>query len=172
VTVQLTGLRPNTTYHHRVVATSGDGSATGVDRTFATAGAPSLTALKLSPAKFAAARSDASIAARVHVGTTVSYSESGAAATKFVVSRRLSGVRVKGRCVAPPRHRRGHGRPCRSLKRVGAFTHTDLAGRNHFKFTGRVGRHRLRPGRYRLAATPRANGLTGKTVVRSFRVVR
>src|SRR5215218_2923663 len=38
----VTGLSPGTTYHFRLVATSGDGAAEGADRTFSTAPAPRL----------------------------------------------------------------------------------------------------------------------------------
>ena len=41
----------------------------------------------------------------------------------------------------------------------GSFKHTDGAGANSLRFTGRVGGRRLRPGRYRLVA--RATDLAG-----------
>src|SRR5690348_1520944 len=40
VSVDLTGLRPGTTYHYRVIATNASGTTVGDDRTFATQGAP------------------------------------------------------------------------------------------------------------------------------------
>lgn len=40
VSAHLTGLRPGTTYHYRVVATSSAGTSTGADRTFTTAKPP------------------------------------------------------------------------------------------------------------------------------------
>jgi hypothetical protein len=172
VTAALTGLTPGTTYHYRVVATSADGTTDGADRTFtAAAVAPVLRVLKLSPATFAAAASGASIARRASVGTAISYDLSSAANTTLTVSRTLSGVRVRGRCVAPPRHGHVHGRACKRLQKVGSFTHAGVAGRNEFKFSGRVSGRRLRPGGYQLAATPRANGLVGKTATASFRIV-
>ena len=163
ITAGLTGLTPGTTYHYRVVATSGDGTTNGADRTFtAAAVAPVLRSLKLSPASFVAAASGASIARRAAVGTTVSYILSFAARTTFTVSRTPAGVRIRGRCVAPPRHGHAHGRACKRLQKVGTFTHADVAGHNRFKFSGRVSGRRLRPGRYQLAATPRAGGLAGR----------
>src|SRR5262249_8750145 len=52
VTAQLTGLRPTTTYHVRVVATTDDGTTAGADLTFTTAGpsdpAPVISGLRLS----------------------------------------------------------------------------------------------------------------------------
>jgi hypothetical protein len=50
--------------------------------------------------------------------------------------------------------------------------HSDAAGKNSFHFSGRLGRHTLLPGRYRLDATPRADGKTGKTVSAAFRILR
>jgi hypothetical protein len=58
-----------------------------------------------------------------------------------------------------------------AVQKVGTLTHAGGAGRNKFKFSGRVSGRRLRPGRYQLAATPRASGLTGKPATASFRVV-
>ena len=47
-----------------------------------------------------------------------------------------------------------------------------LPRRNRFMFSGRVGGRRLRPGRYRLVATPRVNALVGKAVRARFRIAR
>jgi SAM-dependent methyltransferase len=43
---------------------------------------------------------------------------------------------------------------------------------NTFRSTGRIGGQRIKPGRYELVATPRANGQTGHAVRARFRVVR
>ena len=53
----------------------------------------------------------------------------------------------------------------------GSFTRAGLAGTNTFRFTGRLNGKRLRPGRYRLVATPTANGKTGRAASASFRIV-
>jgi hypothetical protein len=55
---------------------------------------------------------------------------------------------------------------------LGGFSHTDTAGPNSFHFTGHVNERKLKPGRYRLDATPRAHRSTGATVSTNFRVVR
>ena len=89
------------------------------------------------------------------------------------MQRPQAGVRHGKRCVKrPTRARPGHARPCIRYTRVGSFSHRDLAGRNSFHFTARVGGRKLKPGRYRLAATPRANGTTGRSVNASFRIIR
>jgi hypothetical protein len=150
VEADLTGLTPGKTYHYRVVATSADGATNGADRTFTTTAAPALTSLKLRPKRFAPALSGASIARTRKVGTTVSYSDSQAATTTFTVFRVLGRKRVKS---------------------IGSFTHSDAAGPNRFTFTGRVAGRALRPGRYRLAATPHAGGVEGATKTVAFTVV-
>jgi len=45
------------------------------------------------------------------------------------------------------------------------------AGRNRVGLSARIGRHRLGPGKYRLAVTPELKGNFGTTVDASFKVV-
>jgi hypothetical protein len=59
-----------------------------------------------------------------------------------------------------------------SNSETGSFSHVDRSGANRIRFTGRVNRKALRPGRYRLSARPRFAGTKGKTAVASFRVIR
>jgi hypothetical protein len=132
---------------------------------------PTLGPLALSPTTFHAATSGASIAKRKQTGTSVSYSDSGAATTTFTVLSFQRGVRKGGHCVAPPKH--GHGGPsCLRLVQVGRFTHLDKAGRDSFHFTGRAGGKTLGPGLYVLEATPRLNGLSGATRTTRFTIAR
>ncbi len=49
---------------------------------------------------------------------------------------------------------------------------TGIAGKNSFRFTGRLNGRKLKPGRYRLLATPTAGGLKGKASSTGFRIVR
>jgi hypothetical protein len=83
------------------------------------------------------------------LGTTISYSDSQAATSTFVV------VQVQ---------------PKFSMT-VGTFRHGDLVGHNSFHFDGSVGGRLLTGGDYRLEATPRAHGKTGRTVSATFRVL-
>jgi hypothetical protein len=133
--------------------------------------APALGALTLSPATFHAAKSGASIAKRQPPGTSLSYNDSDVATTTFTVLRSQRGVRKSGRCVAPPKHGRG-GRPCKRFVKVGVFTHTDKAGRNGFRFTGRINGSALKPGSYELEATPRLAGLSGTARTARFTITR
>ena len=175
VSAVLTGLSPNTTYHVRVVAASSDGATTGRDAVFKTRALPPpvLRSLRLARSAFSAATRGAAIARKRHTGTTVSYTDSQAAKTKFTVLRAQAGIKQGKRCVKPTkRNRRGHPRRCTRYTSVGSFSHSDRAGRNSFHFTARVGGRKLRSARYRLAAKPRAHGASGRTVTISFRIIR
>jgi hypothetical protein len=150
-----------------VIASSSDGTGFGVDRTFTATSAPRLGAPKLSPASFRAAGK------HVHgtTGTTVAYSDTRPSRTTFTVLRAEAGVQRNGRCVTPPRHGGAKpGRACTRYVAVGSFTHLDLAGRNHFHFSGQVARRRLNPGAYRLQATPRVSRVNGKTGSAAFSI--
>jgi hypothetical protein len=177
VAAGLTGLRPGTRYHYQVVATSSDGSAHSADATFTTSAAtPRVTHLKLSPATFAVARSGASVAAPERspgrTGATITYTDSAAARTTFTVLHAVPGVRSGRRCVAPPKHGTGRGtlHACTRSVATGHFTRADVAGANRFRFTGRVRRQALRPGRYTLSAVPKAGGLSGRPATARFRI--
>jgi CSLREA domain-containing protein len=145
LSTQLLDLKPGTTYHYRVVATSIDGTATGSDRTFQTpAFQPNITVLisglKVKPKRVHRKR-----------GARVRYTDLAASTVHFVLSRCTRAVR-------------GH---CKRYRRVRAFSRHDAAGPNHFRL--RVGH--LKRGRYLLAATPTLNGATGATAKATFRIV-
>ncbi len=148
--------------------------AGGVGGATVTVIAPALSHLVLSPSKFAAAAHGASTAAvkrtKPKPGGALTYTASRSESTTFVVLSPQAGVLSGKSCLKPSRSR--HGRRCTRDVAVGSFTHTDVAGRNSFRFTGVVGGHGLPLGSYLLAATPRAQGLVGRTVTVSFKVVR
>ncbi len=166
---QLSGLRPGTLYHFRLVATSSDGTGASGDATFTTPAAPPppsaphLTGVRLAPSAFLAAP-----AGRRATGTTVSYTDSLAAQTTVVIFRAVTGIRHGRQCVKPTRG--AHGKPCTRLQRVGSVRHADRAGGNRWHFTGRLGPGKLAPGSYRAQLTPRSGGRTGTTITISFRI--
>jgi hypothetical protein len=129
--------------------------------------------LSLNPFSFVAAPSgpSARFAQRPRFGTIVSYSDSQAATTTFTVQRPLPG-RLRGNaCVKPNKSNRGH-RPCTRFMAVGSFTHADVAGANRFRFTGRVGGRKLRPGSYRLRAVARNAAGVGPPAFKPFHITR
>ncbi len=126
----------------------------------------------LSPKTFAPLTHGASIAKAAH-GTTVTYTDTQAATTTFSVRRVAgTGVLVHGRCVAPPRGRSVHGKRCTRFSTLGSFSHSDAAGANRFRFTGRVRGHPLKPGSYQLVSAPtNTAGKTGAAHTSAFRIV-
>jgi uncharacterized repeat protein (TIGR01451 family) len=123
---------------------------------------PSITALTITPKRFKAP-SPAAGAARRARGATVSYSDSMAGGTRFTVDHAVAGRMSGGKCGAASAHNR-HSRRCtRFLPMPGSFTHTDVAGHDSLRFTGRIGTRTLARGNYRLDATPTAGGQTGPT---------
>jgi CSLREA domain-containing protein len=145
VTRKLTGLRPGTTYHYRVIVVAPDGTAKGQDRTFKTKTRPALTKLSVKPVAFRASGP----------GATLSYSDSDPGTTTFTVLR----------CATPL----SHG-ACARFVKVAAFTHRDHAGRNKLRLRARIGSRTLSAGIYRLSAAPRAARKTGKTVSAKFQI--
>jgi len=103
-------------------------------------------------------------------GSRVSYTLAEDATVTFTVERAANGRRKGKKCVA----KRKKGKPCTIYKRVkGSFTQSGKKGSNRFKFSGRVGGKKLRPGRYRLVAVATDTaGNRGKAVRSKFRIRR
>jgi hypothetical protein len=99
-------------------------------------------------------------AARRRAGARISYALDENATVTFTVKRIIQRV-VRGR------KRTGY-RPVR-----GSLVDAGEVGGNSFRFTGRVGGRRLKPGLYRLIALPvDAAGNSGNAVYIRFRIVR
>jgi hypothetical protein len=146
------------------VASTADGTRHSTDRTFTTSALPSTTkprirSLRVNPRAFRAAGAHQG---RHKTGTTITYQDSRRAITTLIIWRCLSRAQPTS------------GEPssaCTRFRRAGKFTHNDRAGPNRFHFDGRIRRRTLRPGSYRLDATPRAAGHTGKTVSTMFTIL-
>jgi len=188
VAAAIANLAPSTVYYWQLVANNGSGNAATTVQTFKTAAtitspapAPAISALAVNPRSFRAAASGASIAKRKPrpmPGTVVSYRDSEVATTTFTVTQARPGVKSGKRCVALPRPQRGKptrhpGRPCIRAVSLGSFTHVDVAGANHFRFSGRLHGHALARGAYRLVAVPKnAGGRTGTARSIAFKIIR
>jgi hypothetical protein len=106
-------------------------------------------------------------APKIRVGTTVRYGLTAAATVDFSVERAGKGRKVKGKCRKKSRQNQTR-RKCTLYKPVkGRFSHTGTGGPNRFKFSGRLRRKALTPGRYRLVA--RAGGSVRRA---AFKIVR
>jgi hypothetical protein len=109
-------------------------------------------------------------------GTKVSFKLNEAGTVRFTITQRVKGRQVKHgkRTVcAKPKHNNGKRKRCtRVVTLKGSFSRIGVAGKNSFHFTGRLNGTKLKPGRYRLVATPTAGGKTGKPTSSGFRIVR
>ena len=158
------------------------GSDTVVTATFTslpppTVTLPRITRLSVGPRTLkAAVRGPSTLALkpRSKFGTVVSYSLNQAATVRFSVERLLAGRSTKkggrARCVAPARNNRKDPRCTRIVAVRGSLTVNGDAGKNAFRFTGRLAGKKLAPGPYVLLARPSADGVAGTTVKVGFRV--
>jgi PKD repeat protein len=134
--------------------------------------APALSKVSLSPPTFAVARGSTAVSAKRHRGTSIRFTLSEAAKVVATFERRATGVRSGKRCVAKsPTHRQG--KACTRYVRAGTLTRrSEPAGADAIAFTGRLGKHRLAGGRYRmrLRATDAAGNRSHEKTA-SFRIV-
>jgi CSLREA domain-containing protein len=168
VSAAITGLTPGTTYHVRLVGTNADGAAASADHTVTTASqpgggpgggggdttAPAFLSASMKPKSFAVNRKggrETLVTAKVKRGTTFRYRLSEAARVVFTIQRRK-------------------GKRFVQAKR---FAKQSKAAANSKKFSGRIGKGTLKPGRYRatLVATDAAKNRS-KPKRLTFRIVR
>jgi hypothetical protein len=172
------GVAVGVTYHYRLVASNADGTTFGEDRTFVILdrAAPRFLSASLAPKVFAVNRRGRSetpaTAQRRRRGTKFRFSLSEPARVVFTISRARPGRRVGRRCVKPTRRNRAR-RKCTRYVRVRSFAVQGSAGANTKRFSGKIGRVSLKPGRYRatLVATDAAGNRSAPKQLR-FRVVR
>jgi hypothetical protein len=162
------------TYRVTVKATTArGGSATTYGAVVVTSPPPPrLSALSVAPNAFRAARSGGSTTTSPRLGTKVNYKLTVAASIRFTIQRAADGRRVGGRCQAPARNDRNARHCTRFVTLRGSFTMAGRAGKNNFRFGGRLNRVALAPGNYRLIATPSALGATGIAQMKAFTILR
>jgi hypothetical protein len=180
----IAGLTSATTYHFRAVVSNAAGTVFGADQTFVTATippppplAPVLGSISVNPHNVLPETGRGASLARKRKrprGAAVRYTDSEPVVTTFTVLSRRSGFRTGRSCVAKrPRHHRSKQRRCTRYVKLGSFTHADVAGANHFHFTGRVNGRPLRTGPYRLQAVARnASGQASPSRAVNFQIIR
>ena len=131
-----------------------------------------ITGLSMHPTSFRAAPAGQSAvgAGSSKSGTVLSYRDSHAALTTFEVLNSVPGRRRGKSCVAPVKTH-GRGKPCRRVVSMGYFVHSDVAGGNRFRFTGRVHGRKLAPGDYLLEVVPHNPGGAGPLRAKAFRII-
>lgn len=136
-----------------------------------------LSGLSVSPRRFRAASRGGSVQAarksrRAPIGARVRYTLNIAAKVRFTVQAARPGRKVGSRCRAPSRRNRHKHRCTRYVKVRGSFTLAGHAGVNSFRFRGRLAKRKLKPGTYRLVATPSVGASAGRVVRTTFRIVK
>jgi len=137
---------------------------------------PVLSSASLRPKVFAAARSRSSkpragAKPSSRRGTTVRYRLSEEARVAFRFERKTLGRRVGGRCRRTTDRNRSR-RPCSRYRPAGSFTRESRVGKNRKRFSGRIRRKKLRPGRYRVTLRARdASGNRSRRRRLAFRMV-
>jgi hypothetical protein len=147
--------------------------------------APSLSEAELTRRRFragrlATAQTTAKRRRKVPVGTSIRYTLSEAATVTLRVDRKLPGRRVvrRGRkqrvCVKPTKHNATRkNRRCTLVKGAGTLTRKQSVGPQRVAFSGRIGRRKLKPGKYRLTVGARdAAGNTGPSRALTFTIVK
>lgn len=133
---------------------------------------PMISSARLSHTVFRAGGRGSALARkhRAPLGTTISYRDSEAAITTLTVLKRAIGHTAGHRCIAgrPSKHQKH----CTLLARLGSLLHTDAAGKNQLRFTGRLRGRTLSPAHDALTLAPRAQGQQGPTATLSFQVVK
>jgi hypothetical protein len=136
---------------------------------------PAVNNFSFSPSTFAVTTSPSASAASAGRGTMIRFNLAGAGTmrVRIAIAHRLSGRKLGGRCVAAKARLRR--RPaCTRYRSMGSITRGKLgAGDNSVLFSGRVGGHRLVPGKYRatLVAVGR-HGVRSKHARATFSVIR
>jgi hypothetical protein len=160
IAAHLTGLKPHTKYHYRVLATSSDGTSKSADATLTTKAVPPvIKGLEITPAQFKPGKP----------GATIKYSDSVAAKTTFEILSVEPGVKQAGKCVKPGKSQKG--KACTRLVKIASFVHVDRKGNDSVHVSGVIGNHVLAAGRYDLEATPQLDGATGRTVTVGFKIL-
>ncbi|MFL5847021.1 MAG: TolB family protein [Solirubrobacteraceae bacterium] len=127
--------------------------------------APSVSALKLSPARFR-------VKGRKPHGTRISYALSEPSSAVLTVARLRPGRRAGKHCAAPSKANR-RAKRCTRFIAAGALHQATAAGSQSRRFSGRIGKHALSPGRYRLSVRATdAAGNRSKPRSATFRVLR
>jgi hypothetical protein len=136
---------------------SGAGAQSAVNGTKAPA--LKLQRLRMSPRRFAvstSARQARRQKGRALSGTTITWLLNDRATVRLTVQKVTTGRRVNGRCVAASAGRRG--RACVRTTTVGTLRRSAIKGENTVRFSGRVGKRVLGPGRYRITVRAAASG--------------
>jgi hypothetical protein len=151
---------------------SGHAGSQGSTSTLLNAGALGqiITGIGISPSAFAAAPTGPAFSAAKKYGARISYSLKAPAVVKFTAQRRTPGRKAGKKCVKQNKHNARKHVCTRWVPVSGSFQVIGVRGANSLLFRGRMGGRKLRPGQYRLVATPSVLGKAGTKAYVPFRI--
>ena len=137
---------------------------------------PKLTAVSLKPGKFRVGAKPTAKASKrkrkVPRGTKIRFRLNTRATVRIRIDRKAKGRKLGKKCVRPKANNKRR-KACRRLAFRGKLVRRNLApGKRIVRFSGRIGRKALKPGRYRMVLRASGPGGVSPKVYRSFRVVR
>lgn len=142
---------------------------------------PKLTKVKLTRKKFrVSGKKTAKVAAKKGKkkrkkspkGTKVKFTVSVDSSVTMVIEQKTKGRKVKGKCRKAKRKFRKR-KKCNRFVKAGKFVRKNQqAGARTVAFSGRIGKKKLKPGKYRIRVTAYNSAGASNKVYRPFRVVR
>lgn len=150
------------TVAYKDVAAPGLGRLSATRRTFAVGTAPTAISARAAKKKAKATKK----------GTTFAFTLTEAATASLRIEAIKAGRRKGKKCAKPTRKLRKH-KACKRYVAAGVLQRKSAAGANRVAFSGRVGKRKLKPGRYRLTVTAvDPSGNVSKKATLTFRIVR
>jgi hypothetical protein len=152
--------------------TTANGSGSSTAPASYTTAIDRLSALRLRPTAFVAAKAGPSLSRKAarRTGATISYTNTQPATVTLTVQRPTAGRRTRGACVAATKRNTRKPR-CTRIVTVGAFTHTERVGRTTIHFSGRVNGRPLLAGSYRLRVIAANRAGSSRPLDADFRVL-
>jgi Glucodextranase, domain B len=152
---------------HAGNSTTATATATYIDNV-----APAVTRFTATPSTFRVGSVATPITARAKAGTTFKFTLSENSTVSITIASPKPGKRSGKRCVKPTKKLR-RAKSCQRLVSRGTLHRTLGAGERSVKFTGRIGKKKLSPGRYvaTITAADKAGNKSKKKTI-NIRIVR
>ncbi len=169
VSQALSGLKPGSTYHFRLVATNLLGTVDGPDMTFTTNPVARISKVTQSHRRWRPGGKLAVISRKAPVGTMFKISLNTSTRVTLTFTQPGSGRKVGGKCVARTNHDKSKPR---CTLTAGALHFNGRAGVNTVRFQGRVSHSRhLKPGTYTMVIKVATPGFAASTKRLTFTIV-
>lgn len=140
---------------------------------------PAITKLKLTNTKFKVGTKKTALVAKkkkkkTPAGTTLSYTLSEIATASIAVQKAAAGRKIGTACVKPTsKLKKAKAKKCTRYVVIKTLTRLQLAGANKVSFSGRIGKTKLKVGKYRFLITAQdANGNVSAPTKKSFTIVK